>query len=285
MIRLKTDVGEEGLVRSGTRAQVGQGFIDKELRRVVSRRHDGLLAVFKPLHPVGMGQVALLRIPVVGAGVALHQRTLKTTLIGPVVWFRADVPFSGNIGAVTAVLEQRGHRHNPVVERTQVAGFAQMRLRHGLRQIAHAVAVVVDARQQHRAGWRAGGSHMKVGKAHALVRQRIQIRCRDLAAKSADIAKAPVVSDQHHDVGARPVRCQNRHASAQGQCANQQALLHATASATAALASFNNSSCTAHKRSWPQTAHSPTLNEGTPHKPSPNISWRLCSAMLRQASS
>ena len=90
---------------------------------------------------------------------------------------------------------------------------------------------------------------MKVGKAHALVRQGIQIRRRDLAAKSTDIAKAPVVSHQHHDIGARPVRCQNSHTTAQGQCANQQAILHASACADAALRFFNNSSCTAHRRS------------------------------------
>ena len=249
VIRLKTDIGEEGFARAGTGAQVADGLVNKEFRRVVGGRHDGLLAVFIPVHSVGMRQVALLRIPVVRASVALHQRALKTTLIGPVVRLGAHVPFAGDIGTVTAVLEQRGHRDHTLVERTQIARLAQMRLRHGLRQVAHAVAVVVDARQQHRAGWRAGGSHVKIGKTHALVRQGIEIRRGDLAAKSADIAKAPVVRHQHHDIGARPVRCQNSHATAQGQCANQRALLHATVSADASVLAFNNSSCTAHKRS------------------------------------
>ena len=44
---------------------------------------------------------------------------------------------------------------------------------------------------------------MKVGKAGAALRQRVNVRRGDLAAESADVAEAPVVGYQQHDVGTR----------------------------------------------------------------------------------
>ena len=42
---------------------------------------------------------------------------------------------------------------------------------------------------------------MEVRKAHARMGQGVQVRRGHLAAKSAQVGKAPVVGDQHDDIG------------------------------------------------------------------------------------
>ena len=149
-----------------------------------------------------MRQVTLAGNPVVGAGIALDDGAVKAAAVGQVVGLGAYVPLAGDVGAVAAVLQQGGHRHHIGRHGTQIAGLAQMLAGHGLAQVADAIAVVVYPGEQHRAGWGAGGRRMEVSKAGSLLRQRVDIRRGNFAAKCANISKAPVVCDQYHDVGA-----------------------------------------------------------------------------------
>ena len=58
---------------------------------------------------------------------------------------------------------------------------------------------------------------MKIGKAHATARQLVEIRRGDFTAESTDIGKAPVISDQHHDVGPVGRCCDGRAAQTESQ--------------------------------------------------------------------
>ena len=164
MVGLETDIGQERLVFARIRVHVLNGAIDKILRGIKLGWHLGPLPVFKPINLGQMGQVLLVGLPVVRTGIALDNGFVKATLIGQVVGLGAHIPFARDIGAVTAVLQERGHRHHIAGQRSLVPRFTQMLGRHGFAQIANAVAVVVHASQQHRARGRARGGHMEIGK-------------------------------------------------------------------------------------------------------------------------
>ena len=203
VVGLERHIGEERLARARTSAQVVDRLVDIELRGVELLGHHGLAAVLEPIHLVGQVEVAFAGFPVVRAAVALDQRAVETTRRRQVVRLLADMPFAGDRGAVAAVAQQRGHCDDPVVEHAEVTGSADMRLRDRLGHVAHAVAVVVDAGQQHRAGRRARRGDVEVGKAHAVPCQRVEVGRGDLAAVGADVAETPVVGQQQHDVGSR----------------------------------------------------------------------------------
>ena len=59
----------------------------------------------------------------------------------------SQMPFAGDVGVVAPVFEQACKGNDAVIEYAFVAGFAFVRCRGGLRHIAYAVAVVVNASQ------------------------------------------------------------------------------------------------------------------------------------------
>ncbi len=152
MVGLERHIGEEWLATALARVDVVDGPVDEILGRVERRRHCGPLAVFKPVDLGRMGQITLLRVPVVRAGVALHDGAVEAALVGPVVGLGADIPLAGGVGPVTTVLQQAGHGDDLGRQRSLVTRLAHVRAWHGFAQIAHAIAVVVHAGQQHRTG-------------------------------------------------------------------------------------------------------------------------------------
>ena len=76
-----------------------------------------------------------------------------------------------------------------------------MRLRNGFAHVAHAIQVVVNACEQHRAGGRARRAHMKIGKASARFGQEVQVGGLNFTAKSPHVTEAPIVGQHQNDVG------------------------------------------------------------------------------------
>ena len=72
------------------------------------------------------------------------------------------MPFASDVGVVTPVFKQGGQGNRAVVEYAFVSGLAFVGCRRGFRHIAYAVAVVVNAGQQHGACGGANGCGVKV---------------------------------------------------------------------------------------------------------------------------
>ena len=125
--------------------------VDEIFGRVERRWHNGTLTVFEPVDLRGMRKVTLGRFPIVGAGVALHDGVVEAALVRQVVRLGADIPLAGCVGAVAVILQQAGHGDDVAGQRALVARLAAMLPRHGLIQVADAIAVIVHAGQQHRA--------------------------------------------------------------------------------------------------------------------------------------
>ena len=153
MVGLKGQVGEKRFAAAGAGVDEFDGPVDKVPGGVELCRHHGGLAVLEPIDLGRHRQVALGRLPVVRAGVALDDGAVKAALVRSVVGLRANVPLAAGVGAVAAVAQQRGDGHDPLVQRAQIARLAHMLARHGFPQIAHAVEVVVNPGQQHGAAW------------------------------------------------------------------------------------------------------------------------------------
>ena len=85
MVGLKTHVGKKGLVFAAIRLNVADGAVHKILRGIKLGRHLGGLPVLKPIHLRQVRQVLLGRLPVVRAGIALHDRLIKAAPVGQVV--------------------------------------------------------------------------------------------------------------------------------------------------------------------------------------------------------
>ena len=148
-----------------------------------------------------MGQVAFFWLPVVRAGIAHHERLVKAAPVGQIFWLVAYIPFAGNGRTVTAGLKQTRHGDNVGCERGLVAGLAQVCARHRFAQVAMTIAVVVNSGQQHGPSGRTRCGDMKVRKTNTALSQVIQVGRGNFTTKSAHVTKAPVVRDQHHDVG------------------------------------------------------------------------------------
>jgi hypothetical protein len=58
----------------------------------------------------------------------------------------------------------------------------------------------IDAAQQQRSGRRAARMGVKIGEAHAITGQRIQVRCLDLATVRSHIGKTQVIAEDDDDV-------------------------------------------------------------------------------------
>jgi hypothetical protein len=104
VVCLEADVGEEGPVARGVRSKVLEHAVDEVLGGVELRRHRRLAAVVEPVDAVGVREIALGWDPVVGAGVALHERAVEAAAVGKVVRLRPDVPLAGHVGAIAALL-------------------------------------------------------------------------------------------------------------------------------------------------------------------------------------
>ena len=76
-----------------------------------------------------------------------------------------------------------------------------MRLRNGLAHVADAIQMVVNACEQHRAGGRARGAYMEIGKASSRFGQLVQIGSLNFTAKSPHVTEAPIVGQHHNDIG------------------------------------------------------------------------------------
>ena len=149
MVGLEAHVGKKRLVLRRVGFEVADHAVHKIGRRIELSWHHSWLAVLEPVHFGAMRQVALRRHPVVGAGIALDDGAVKAAAIGQVVGLRSHVPLAGDVGAVTAVLQQRGHGDHVGRHRALVTRLANVLARQGLAQVAHAVAVVVHPGQQH----------------------------------------------------------------------------------------------------------------------------------------
>ena len=148
-----------------------------------------------------MRKVALLRIPIVRAGVALHDGPVKSALGWQVVRLRADIPFARDVGAVTVVFQKAGDSHYPLAERALVSWTAEMGPGCALAQIANARAVTLYACQQHGPRGRTRGRGVKIRKTNPPMGQSIQVGRCNLTAKCTQVGKPPIVGDQDHNVG------------------------------------------------------------------------------------
>jgi len=93
------------------------------------------------------------------------------------------------------------HRHHTVVQVTFIAGFPFLHRPGEFIHITKARNMVIAAAEQHRAGRRAGGAYVKMGRADSTAGERVDVGCFDLAAEAAHIRIAHVIGDDEKDVG------------------------------------------------------------------------------------
>ena len=105
-----------------------------------------------------------------------------------------------------------------MVQIALVAWHAALPIGQELAHVADARAMIIDAGEQHRASRRAGGRDVEVAEEHALCRQRVEVRCRDLTAERAEITPAHVIGDDHQHVGAYGGGEEGRGAADQRRC-------------------------------------------------------------------
>ena len=148
-----------------------------------------------------MRKVALLRVPIVRAGVALHNGPVKSALGWQVVGLRADIPFASDVGAVTVVFQKAGDSHHPFAERALVSRTAEVGPGCALAQIANTRTVTLYTCQQHGPCGRARGRGVKIRKTNPSMGQSIQVGRCNLTAKCTQVGKPPIVGDHDHNVG------------------------------------------------------------------------------------
>jgi hypothetical protein len=103
----------------------------------------------------------------------------------------AQMPLAHNRGMVPRIAQHLGHRHTPLVQPPVSSprfGSAEP------VQVAHARLVRVESGQQRSSGGAATGRVVELGEPQALGSQRVEVRCGDLAAITADVRSWPVLT-------------------------------------------------------------------------------------------
>ena len=109
MIGLETQIGEKRFAFFWSSLEVFKHSVYKISRRIERTGHGGRESILKPMDFVRMRQVAFARFPVVRPSITLHNRVVKTTAIGQIVWLGPDVPLARNRRAVACILKKCGN--------------------------------------------------------------------------------------------------------------------------------------------------------------------------------
>ena len=202
------ELQEERLFRRGGTlgAHKPDRLIGQVVRDVVvgvARRLDGRHAVEQGARLEVVGGVAL--IPV-GALEAPAGRPVVEGPGGAVVGRVVHVPLADEEGRPALALQRLGQRRRLQGQIAAIAGKAAV----DVGQPAHPRRVMVEPRQQRRAGAAAHGRGAKVRIAQAVGGEGVDPRRLDLAAIAAKVCKAHVVEDDHHDVRRRLRRFRQR---------------------------------------------------------------------------
>ncbi len=108
-----------------------------------------------------------------------------------------QMPFAHHGGVVTGRAENLGDRYALVVELALVGGFMVQRLVHG----PDSRFVRIQPSQQRSARRAAPGHVVKLRKAKALLRHRVDVWRMNLAAVTSQVGKAHVIGENNNNVG------------------------------------------------------------------------------------
>ncbi len=112
------------------------------------------------------------------------------------------MPFSGHVGVIAVVTQQRGDRGHTRVEYALVTGLSHLVRSPQLAYVSQAGNVVVRTGKQHGPGDRARGTHVEIGVPYALPRQLVQYRRVDLASVTPQVRVTQVIGYDQQEVGA-----------------------------------------------------------------------------------
>ena len=181
------------------------GVLD-ELERLVGDVVGQVIALFRGARRVHRVVVVdQVRVPLVGLGAEEAVEPLGSPAARPVaagrrevhLVRRAQVPLADQVGVPAAFGQDL--REHAVLGRDRAAGVGEAD--GGLGDAGHAVARVVAAGEQARAGGRAQRGGVPLGVAHSLRGDPVDIRRRDRPAVAAHGREAHVVKHDVHDIG------------------------------------------------------------------------------------
>lgn len=188
------------------RLAAGAALVDKldhlvdvvPARVKIGRQHGGF-AVLPPAR-IGIKRRVDLGFVVVSAGLLQRHVAVPAARTGAALDAVADVPLAGVISGVPGITHQLAETVDVVAKVAFIAGLAFLVRRDHRQQRAGACAVVVDPRLEHDPRGLAGRRGVEVRETHTLLRERIDHRCRDLAAIRSEVAETSVVDEHEHDV-------------------------------------------------------------------------------------
>ena len=217
-------VGKKWLAAGAVALDIGNQPVGKKRRGVVIFRQGIGLAVVHKGRPgfcalyAGVVEVAgtafqdvqgFVETAVLGQGVAPGGEIGRAVAIEPLEIRRGafgNMPFTGHIGVITAVLQQRGNGHHMPAQVRFIARLPALARRFETEHGAEARAVIVGAREQHGASRRTGRRHVKTAEQLAGSGQAIQVGRLYLAAHNAQVRVAQIIGQQNQYIGARSIR-------------------------------------------------------------------------------
>ena len=175
-----------------TRLKVFENLVGENLRRVEAlgkfRRFEHLAVIFESGRPHAPSEVT--------GGPANQRITAIETAIDRRVIVGAQVPLAGHVGLVARLLQQFGDAR-PVA--AQFGGALSRRSRQLIGECRFSLDHAGTG-HHHDPCALAVGRRVEVGQAHALEREPVQVRCRNLAAEGADIGEAEIVNYDQENV-------------------------------------------------------------------------------------
>ena len=198
--RLVGHVGEEGLAVATVGIDVADQLVGVGLRRVVVLGKARQIATVLGEDRLRRCSGEVRHVPVAARAVEQREVPLESACGRDLLRRLAQMPLADHVGVIAGAAEQLRQRGHAIVEVALVADCAPLVGGGPLVHVAQAVQMRVDAAQQHGARGRAAGVCIEVGKAHAVVGQRIEVRRLDLAAERTHVGIAQVVAEDDDDV-------------------------------------------------------------------------------------
>ncbi len=154
MNSLESDIGEEWLFAVPVFVQIRNHLIDKKFRGIEVLRQGGRLTVFKPWGCRVIRHIGFL-FPIVRSGCVQYEGSIETVIVGKFPFITAKMPFTCHQRPVSRPAQPVGERFHTRLKTHGIARRSFMRCGQHFRDCGDTGAMIINAREQHRSGWRA----------------------------------------------------------------------------------------------------------------------------------